>query len=175
LKVMALDIVSNTKYWPLLIGKSIEYTLIQFFSFDVTVEKSAAVLQSVAQLRWRFPMSFRDYVDSLQNRNETDLKLVNAIQYLVILSSFVLCSCFLVIRKYRLMLPDGAAVFIFLVIFFLLANAAICANLSTCLSRYQCRVIWLLCFSACLILGHRWKFKESDGEIERGSEALAAE
>ena len=154
---LILDIHTSPRYWPLLLQKTVEYTFKQFFSFETNVHPP--LLEHTApmgQINWRFHDSVREYIASRQSNAAMSTDWINAAEMIVILLSFVLIAMVILIKEVA-KLFDPRLVYIYtILIIYGLVNSAVCANLSTVVSRYQNRWIWLLPIFALLGLYLLW-------------------
>jgi hypothetical protein len=147
------DIITTPKYISLLSIKAFEYSMKQFFSFNITI--SPPQLNNsppLAQINWRFSDNYREYISSLQNSSKWNLDLQNFVQYYVIIISLVFLLLVIFIRSFFHKLSIELRGLIVLVLLHNVLNSIICSNLSTIDSRFQSRLIWLLPFCAFLII-----------------------
>jgi hypothetical protein len=139
------EILSKRKYQFMLFHKTIEYSLKQLFTFQITV--SAPQLDNSApfgQIMWRFGDTYREYVSSRQNRNVLDVRFINDLQQPVILISFAFLFVVFSVPVLRKFLNVELKYAVVLIASCILVNVVVCANLSTVDPRFSCRVVWLL-------------------------------
>lgn len=167
---MISDILSNPKYWPLLIQKTIEYTAKQWFTFETTVSTTHDKHNTpYGQIHWRFHDSVHEYVSSKQLNNNLDLSRLNAIENGLVLFSLVFLFAVSLYPALHLNLPTELRWTIVILLFYSILSALICSNLSTIVPRYQNRWIWLAPMYA-IICGsmflQSWLNKRKNKEIE---------
>ncbi|MDC3252644.1 hypothetical protein OAU25_00150 [Crocinitomicaceae bacterium] len=136
------DIYFSPEYWPILLQKSIEYSIKQFFSFEIQVDpphrKGSPPFE---QINWRFHDSKREYMISKQHNGKLCLGAVNTIQNFVTMSSiFALFA----LTLYPLRIAKELKWILVLCLIYGILNSVFCSNLSTIDPRFQNRWIWLL-------------------------------
>lgn len=137
------DILSSPFYLKKLIVKSLTYTAKQFFSFntgDTPVQDKTS--STYGNIKIHFPSEIREFELAFQQRRNHWLDYSKKNHYFPII---FLTSIVFIIGFYSKLSPLQRKIILFL-LFALLINAAICANLSTVVARYQSRISWLLPF-----------------------------
>jgi len=139
------EIYSTPKYWPILAQKTIEYSVKQFFTFDIS-EYAPQLYGSApfGQIDWRFHDSVREYLSSKQNNNKLDVQLTNSIQVFVMFFSLIIAFAMIYYSYFTSQLSlEFKWVLIILLVYGIL-NSVVCSNLSTVDPRFQNRWIWIL-------------------------------
>ncbi len=166
-KIMIKDILTTPKYLKPVLFDFIVSTFKQLFNFKIgegiydAFDENSAPVQYVLS---KFPTSEmkRDLLLSEQNTGKMDFREINMLHYLIILAS-ILVIIYILFKK---RLPDNLFLLSWIILSGLVVNAAICADLSNVLNRYQSRVIWLLPFLAIILLAETLTFKiKNDKEI----------
>jgi hypothetical protein len=146
------DVLTTPKYITMLLQKTLEYSLKQFFTFDVTVSEPQLFGSApFGQINWRFKDTSREYIASAQSAGRVNTRLVNSLQIIVV--PFSLCIIFLALLYFpiRRLISFEIRWLTILIILHNILNSVICSNLSTVDPRFQNRVVWLLPFCAILI------------------------
>lgn len=139
------DILTTPKYVILLSQKSVEYTLKQFFTFEIVVP--APQLHSSApydQINWRFKGSMREYISSRQSAAAWNLTLINFIQTILVIGSFIFLMTMILIPSALDKFGAELKWMVLLVLTYSFINSFVCSNLSTIDSRFQNRIVWLM-------------------------------
>ncbi len=146
------DIITTPKYAKDVALQSIEYSLIQYFNFDIfdytpMVDKSAPL----TQVSHCFPEYIRAYDSSRQSGNHFSFSATSEIQRILVLISlaFLICIVFTSALFSRVDTRLKWLVIIILVCSYL--NALICSTFSGVDTRFQDRIIWLIPFAAILV------------------------
>lgn len=159
-KIMIRGILTTPKYMKVVLYDFSVSTFKQLFNFkigegiDCAFDESSSPIQYVLS---KFPKSEikRDLLQSEQNTGKMDFKEINIFHYLIILVS-VLAIVYVLFKK---KLSDNLFILTWVILSGLFINAAICADLSNVLNRYQSRVIWLLPFLAIILVAETFTFK----------------
>lgn len=144
------DVYSRPELLSILLRKSIEYTVVQFFSFDV--ERPQQYKQGSSphhRISERFPDTIREYQRSLQHNGFFDPDRLNSLQRIFVFVSFGIILLLWIHGRMDPILKQG----MILLLIALIMNAMICSNLSTIDFRFQNRVIWLVPFAAAVSIG----------------------
>jgi hypothetical protein len=151
-KGMIFDILSSPKYLGAFIWKSLETSIALFFSFDAI---QAPVIREIEYadrfINKCYPAYRNEYLQSLQNNNKINpmVDRLNRLQEGVFALTFLLLP-FLFIFSASISKKQKA---LYLYFFgFLVLNAFVCASLSIIDTRYQGRIVWLLCIPFLLLL-----------------------
>jgi hypothetical protein len=142
------DIVITPKYALLLARRCVEYSFMQYFSFDIPPFKNYPVPPFLRD--YRYKIYGRDYCASLQYNSWLDFKLTSLLQRILVFISLGFLILVLFIKEY-FQLSQQAKWLIILVMIYSFLNAAVCANFSTINLRFQDRIIWLIPFTAILV------------------------
>ncbi|HNZ43722.1 MAG TPA: hypothetical protein PLI16_05030 [Bacteroidales bacterium] len=152
-KLIVKDILSSPKYYgPILWNFSLS-TCKQSFQF-----RTGDGMINFLNEQWypvydntykNFPKNEikRDFYNSKQLTEGLKFETINNVIYFIVILSILLIACVL----YRFKIDDK--IYLFLVICFsgVFFNAAVCANLSNVLNRYQARVVWIIPFIAIVL------------------------
>jgi energy-coupling factor transporter transmembrane protein EcfT len=162
-KIMIRDILTTPKYLkPVLFDFTVS-TFKQLFNFkigegiDCPFDENSAPVQYVLS---KFPKSEikRDLLLSEQNTGNMNFREINILHYLIIFASLI-AIIYVILRK---KLSDNMFLLSWVILSGLVFNAAVCADLSNVLNRYQSRVIWLLPLLAILLIAETFNFKNKN-------------
>jgi len=137
------DILLNPKYFLIFFEKSIEYTFIQLFHFnmgDTPVLKEDS--PPYEQIEWRYNNSLREYISSKQFQNELSFSTQNMFQRIIVFTSLFIIFFLLYTKKLTLLHKN----MLLMIILFFIINAFVCSTFSGICDRYQSRIIWILPF-----------------------------
>jgi hypothetical protein len=139
------DMVTSPKYWPLLVGKSVNATFRQVVLTNidegeerswVKFEEGHPVFELVKKI---FPQEVQEFAISKQNAKNLNIVLYDRVYVIVMVLSSILVL--LGLPKHRR--PQAGMVY-GLLILFLFANAFVTASFANIISRLNSRAIWLL-------------------------------
>lgn len=100
-----------------------------------------------------FPNEFKKFNTSVQQSREwTTFKIRNIINRWAVIFGFIIIVLFLIVKPLRKRLELSHYLFLSIVLLYLIVNAATCSVFSSISPRYQDRIIWLIPFSAILLL-----------------------
>jgi hypothetical protein len=163
--IMIRDILTTPKYLKVVLFDFAVSPFKQLINFrigegiDCAFDENSAPIQYVLS---KFPRSEikRDLLLSEQNTGKMDFREINILHYLIILASLLTIIYVLFKKK----LSDNIFMLTWVILSGLFYNAAICADLSNVLNRYQSRVIWLLPLLAIILAIEtlNFKFKNDD-------------
>lgn len=152
-----VDILTTPKYCKEVVLQSFEFSIIQFFTFDIPANgnegNGSAPLSAVSQ---NFNQYYRAYASSMQSVNALDsnLRTTNQIQRILVLLSLALLICIIFVPTFFNLLPPQLKWLSVIILVFSYLNAGICSNLSTIIDRYQDRIAWLIPLTAIILTEH---------------------
>lgn len=146
------DIITTPRYDLLLLQRYAEYTAIQFFTFDIPIAHTWGNDPPLPQIKKYYPVYGRDYCASLQYSSRLNFNTASEIQRVLVFLSLAIIVLILVIPAWRESLSPDLKWFTAIIVLFTSINAFVCANFATLNSRYEDRVIWLIPFTAFLIV-----------------------
>lgn len=149
-----LDVYTTPKYFLKMGVKSIEYTLVQFFTFTTPSGEPFGMQSSPGD---RVNKYFKDYnmtfLRSKQNAKSLFPFLPQQSELFLVFSSMIclLICLFLTTNKLATWYPTLNPL-IKLLFLFTFINCFICSNLAVIDSRFQSRIVWLFPFLLCVIV-----------------------
>lgn len=147
------DIMTTPKYFKEVAIQSVEFSLVQFFTFNIPSngQNDMRILRVDAFQKYN-----RAYIASLQSNNKLDphLHILDELQRIFVLLSMGIFMCVLFIPTIFKLLSPQLKWMVVIVITMCYINAAICSNLATIVDRYQDRIIWLIPLTAIIIVEH---------------------
>ncbi len=147
------DILTTPKYFKEVAIHALEFSLIQFFTFDIPGNGPgyAKILQVDS-----YQIYNRAYLASLQSNNKLDpnLHVLNELQRILVLVSMGIFICVLFIPSILKLLSPQLKWMMVIISVLCYINAAVCPNLSTVADRFQDRVIWLIPLTAIIVVEH---------------------
>jgi hypothetical protein len=164
---MIRDILTTPKYLKTVLSDFAISPLKQLVNFKIGEGIDCAFDENTAPIQYvlsKFPKSEikRDLLLSEQNTGKMDFREINILHYLIILAS-ILAIIYILFKK---KLSDNLFLLTWVILSGLFFNAAVCADLSNVLNRYQSRVIWLLPFLAVILIAETLTFKfKNDKDI----------
>lgn len=148
-------ILTSPKYYKTLLWHFARATALQLVSFNVGGD-----FYNFTDGSWRsvYDKSIENFsrdemrISFLNTRQSREMLKFSTLNY--VYNTFIIISLILIIVYFSRLriLSDYNIKFIICIIFGVVCNAAICANLSNVLNRYQSRVIWLLPLAALVIV-----------------------
>lgn len=157
------EILTTPKYLILLFHKSIEYTLKQFFTFNVSISgPQLKPSPPYDQISWRFEDTKMEYLSSLQNQSKLNVDFVNILEQIFVMLSIVFLIVTLITPTLSDKLEHNLKWTIILIMIYDFLNSFVCANLSTVDERFQNRLIWLFPMLAIIVM---MKFVEKKVKI----------
>lgn len=162
------NIYGSPKYWPLIIQKSSEYTLKQFFTWETTVSTPQLMgSPAFGEIEWHFNDSWREYIISKQNNKLLHVNALNEVENYVILFSLIICLAYaFLVLDFQVDIKLKWA--IILMLLYGILNSAVCSNLSTVDARFQNRWVWLLPLFVVFITMHviqEYKERRKEQEV----------
>lgn len=146
------DLALSPSYWPVLIQKSLEYGVKQFFSFKTTLSPpQLAGTPPYDHISQRFPNTKREYISSLQNQEKLSVSTINILEEWVVIISLGFLLVVLIYSE-KIGISTDLKWFILSVILFSVIGSFVSANLSTVEPRYQNRIVWIFPFLSLLCL-----------------------
>lgn len=147
------DALRRPKYFKMATVGAAEYTLKQFFSFHIDdFHAQGQESPTSYAIQYFNPAQVHRYHLSNQNRNKLNLQALDNRQHLVVYSSlFLVLLCFLSPTLWS-SIPSHLRRLVLFLFLSLWVNAFVCGSLSTVVTRYQFRIMWLLPMLAFFIL-----------------------
>lgn len=155
------DILLTPKYSTLLFQKSLEGTLKQYFTYEVTAYGAhVSNIAPLDQIKWHYPHALREYFASKQNNNQYKTDVVNAIQLFLMpfcmLALYLFCSA----RCLRQRLPAALRISLLFFLLYTVINAFVTSTFSTVDPRFQNRLAWLFPFWLMVCIAYVLKDKK---------------
>ena len=159
-KTIISDALTRPKYFKMFLSNAIEYTIKQFFTFDLDdfhpEKKGSAPYGAIKQ---HYPHEIHTYGMAYQTRNKLfQLKTINHYQRNLVFASLFFLFAFFLSKSAWQQLDAPLRWLIVFLFLGLIANSFVCASLSAVVTRYQFRVAWILPMLAILILFQKGVF-----------------
>ncbi len=153
-KLIVKEIVTSPKYYVTILGDFTLATFKQLTKFKLggdllnsDTEKWLPVYESTKNYFPRNEIK-RGYYDSRQFKEKMGFEFFNSMLYFVVFCSLMIIA--FVLFRYKV---ENNLILLLVVVFSgIFFNAAVCANLSNIINRYQARVIWLIPFMSLIFI-----------------------
>ena len=152
-KLIVKDILFTPKYYGTILSDFSLSTFKQLTKFqlggDLLNSQTEQWLPVYESAKKYFPRNEikREYYDSRQFKEKMGFEFFNSVLYFVVFCSLMIIAFVL----YRYKIENKMFLLLAIVFSGVFFNAAVCANLSNIINRYQARVIWLIPFMAFII------------------------